>query len=72
MLTLKTGNYTYNDFVYLKNVLISGQCTKTCKPDCPNKTACQDVTRLISFLDKTIATLETNFVNEEERDNNAL
>lgn len=67
MLTLKTGNYTYNDFVYLKNVLNGGQCTKICGADCPNKTACQDVARLISFLEKTIAQLETNFVNEEER-----
>ena len=67
MLTLKTGNYTYNDFVYLATVLNEGKCTKSCKPDCLNKTACQDVDRLISFLDKMIANLETNFDNEEER-----
>lgn len=66
MLTLKTGNYTYNDFVYLQSVLNNGKCTKICETDCPNKTACQDVDRLISFLDKMIANLETNFVNEEE------
>lgn len=67
MLTLKTGNYTYNDFAYLQSVLNNGKCTKICEADCPNKTACQDVTRLISFLEKTIAQLETNFDNEEER-----
>ena len=33
MLTLKTGNYTYNDFVYLKNVLSNGQCIEPCKSD---------------------------------------
>ena len=67
MLTLKTGNYTYNDFVYIATVLNAGKCTKTCKPDCSNKTACQDVARLISFLEKTIAQFGTNYVNEEER-----
>lgn len=67
MLTLKTGNYTYNDFVYLQSVLNNGsKCTKICETDCPNKTACQDVCRLIAFLNKMIANLETNFVNEEE------
>lgn len=67
MLMLKTGKYTYNDFVHLVTVLNKGQCTKICEPDCPYKTACQDVARLLSFLEKTIASLETNFVNEEER-----
>lgn len=67
MLMLKIGNYTRNDYVYLKNVLSNGQCTKPCNHDCPNKTACQDVERLISFLDKMIKHLETNFDNEQER-----
>lgn len=66
MLTLKTGNYTYNDFVYLKNVLSNGQCVKSCNTDCPNKTACHDVDRLIAFLDKTISELDKDFDNEAE------
>lgn len=66
MLTLKTGKYTYNDFAYLERVLNNGKCAKICGDDCPHKTACKDVDRLIAFLDKTIAELEKDFDNETE------